>query len=119
MNYDTLIDRKSWPANQYLSDDTLDHVQSMLAADFIAWLDSSPITQRQIVCWMADQDIAGWLPISRIYRDFNKSSRNLTDYLRKNRDNCIALARWVKHCSDARWTGVDGLYDQFVDWVAR
>ena len=96
-----------------------DDLHLALTEHFIDWLDSSPIAQRQIVCWMAAQDIAGWLPISRIYRDFNKSSRNLTDYLRKNRDNCITLARWVKHCSDASWTGVDGLYDQFVDWVAR
>jgi hypothetical protein len=90
-----------------------------MAGQFVDWLLESPIAERQLLCWMAAQDVQGWLPISRIYRDFTESgSPYLAEYLSNNLDNCAALMRWVKHCSDASWTGVDGLYDQFVDWVA-
>lgn len=89
-----------------------------MANQFVDWLLENPITERQLLCWMAAQDVQGWLPISRIYKDFIQSGEHLAEYLSDNHDNCAALMRWVKHCSDARWPGVVGLYDSFIDWVA-
>lgn len=102
----------------YLSAPTLGKGNSDLLEEFTRYLSASPLTERQLLCWMAAQDVQGWLPISRIYRDFTESGANLAEYLSNNLDNCAALMRWVKHCSDARWAGVAGLYDSFIDWVA-
>lgn len=120
MNHDTLIDRQSWTAHQHLSAGTLDKVSSILSEDFAAWLSAHPLIQGQIGRWMSGMNDQGWLPVSRVYQDYIASPQyeSLADYLTDDDTACLTIARWVKHCSDAHWPGVDGLYDQFVDWVA-
>jgi hypothetical protein len=123
MNHDTLIDRQNWNAHQHLSAGTLEKVSSMLSMlseDFAHWLSAHPLIQGQIGRWMSSMNDQGWLPISRVYRDYIASPQygSLADYLTDSEQECLTIARWVKHCSEAHWAGVDGLYDQFVDWVA-
>ena len=120
MNHDTLLDRQQWTAPKHLSAQTLDLASSMLSEDFAAWLSAHPLIQGQIGRWMSSMNDQGWMPISRVYRDYIGSPQydTLADYLTDSEQECLTVARWVKHCSDAHWPGVDGLYDQFVDWVA-
>lgn len=120
MTYDTLIDRQTWPANQHLSARTLDKVSSILSEDFTDWLYKHELTQRQIARWMGNMHDQGWAPVNRIYRDFTASPHyaDLDDYLKDNKAACLTLLRWIKACSEAHWPGIDGVYDQFVNWVA-
>ena len=120
MTYDTLIDRQSWPAHQHMSARTLDLVSSILIENFTGWLSTHPLIQGQVGRWMSSMNDQGWLPVSRVYQDYIASPQyeSLADYLTDSEPECLTIARWVKHCSDAHWVGVDGLYDQFVDWVA-
>jgi len=90
-----------------------------MANQFVDWLLENPITERQLLCWMAAQDVQGWLPISRIYRQFiNSPERDcLLDFLIENDPECLTLLRWLKACSEGHWVGVDGVYEQFIDWL--
>jgi hypothetical protein len=100
---------------------TLDLVSSILIENFTGWLSTHPLIQGQIGRWMSSMNDQGWLPVSRVYQDYIASPQygSLADYLTDSEQECLTIARWVKHCSDAHWAGIDGLYDQFVDWVAN
>ena len=120
MNHDTLLDRQQWTAPKHLSAQTLDLVSSILIENFTGWLSTHPLIQGQIGRWMSSMNDQGWMPISRVYRDYIGSPQydTLADYLTDSEQECLTIARWVKACSEAHWPGLGGVYDQFVDWVA-
>jgi hypothetical protein len=120
MNHDNLIDRQQWTAHQHLSARTLDLASSILSEDFARWLSTHPLIQGQIGRWMSSMNDQGWLPVSRVYQDYIASPQyeTLADYLTDDDAACLTIARWIKLCSQGGWAGLDGVYAQFVEWVA-
>ena len=120
MNYDALLDRQQLdtPLNVPTEQTSLQKLPA--SKQFVIFLNTHRMVQGQLHRWMESMHLVGWKGVGRIHKNFlaHPESLDLADYLNDHDQDCQQLLYWLEMCSSDGRFGVDGMYDQFVNWVA-